>query len=110
MHTCILLILLLLILAGRIWSKDWNLATLALRCALGESLVFFFLFPIIWVDDTPDTVGICWVTVMVGLFLLSLGLTAAHFTRFKPLVMLFAFLPIMVLLCFRLFGNLFIMP
>lgn len=109
-HTCFLLILLLLILPGRIWSKEGNLSTLALRCALGESLIFFFLFPILWVDDTPDAVAICWVTAMIVLFLLSLGLTAARFTRFKPAVMLFAFLPIMVLLCIRCFDCLFLLP
>ena len=109
-HTCFLLILLLLILPGRIGSKEGNLSTLALRCALGENLIFLFLFPILWVDDTPDAVAICWVTALIVLFLLSLGLTAARFTRFKPAVMLFAFLPIMVLLCIRCFDCLFLLP
>lgn len=108
-HTCILLSLLLLILPGWKLSKNRNLSTLALRFALGESLIFFFLFPILWVDDAPDAVAVCWTAGMVILFLSALGLSVARFTRFRPLVVLSAFLPIMVLICCRLFGGPFIM-
>mgnify|MGYP003390684217 CR=1 FL=1 len=108
-HTCFLLCLLLLILPGWALRKDWNLPTLSLRCALGENLVFLFLFPILWVDDASEIAGTCWLAVMAALFLAALGLAAARFTRFRPLVILFAFLPIVIISGIRLFGNLFIM-
>lgn len=108
-HTCFLLGLLLLILPGWALRKDWNLPTLSLRCAMGENLVFLFLFPILWVDDAADIAAACWLAVMAALFLAALGLTAARFTRFRPLVILFAFLPIVIILGIRFFGDLFIM-
>lgn len=108
-HTWILLSLLLLILPGWKLNKNRNLSTLALRFALGESLIFFFLFPILWVDNAPDAVAVCWMAGMVILFLSALGLSVARFTQFKPLVVLSAFLPIIVLVCCQLLGGPFIM-
>lgn len=99
----------MLLLPGRAWRKELNLSTLALRCALGEILVFFFLFPILWVDNASNVVAVCWLAVMAALFLTALGLVAARFTRFRLLVILFAFLPVVIILGIRLFGGLFIM-